>query len=279
MTKAGPKPGICTIALRRYDVFRAIQMAAEAGYSGVEVWGKPPHTPDPIDREHEEAVRQMTHDCGLTVSVFGSYVNVDVSDWQEKAKENLEISCILGAKVMRIWAGSKEPDNADQVYWQEIISRLREFCEMAADVGISLAVEMHGGTLAATVEGSEGLLMDVNHPTLKLNLQLTDFPPERFYRALPTLGPHVVNIHAQNRRTILKNGEKIRELCLIEEGEIDYGDVLKRLSPYGFNGFIEAEFLKGDQDGDEALLDSLRRDAAYLRRICAQVWETDQPIE
>jgi len=271
MTKARPRPGVCSIALRRYDVFRAIRMAAEAGYSGVEIWGKPPHTPNPIDKQHEEAVRQIIHDCGLTVPMFGSYVNVDGSDWKKNAKENLDISCILGAKVMRIWAGSKEPSDADQDYWQEVILRLREFCLMAADVGISLAVEMHGGTLAATVEGSERLLVEVDHPALKLNLQLTDFPPEEFYRALPTLGPHVVNIHAQNRRTIVKNGEKISELCLIEEGEIDYRDVLRRLSPYGFGGFIEAEFLKGDQDSDEALLDSLRRDAAYLRRICAEV--------
>ncbi|MCL6630864.1 MAG: sugar phosphate isomerase/epimerase, partial [Armatimonadetes bacterium] len=169
MTKARSRPGVCTIALRRYDVFRAIQMAAEAGYSGVEIWGKPPHTPNPIDREHEEAVRQTIHDCGLTVPMFGSYVNVDGSDWKKNAKENLDISCILGAKVMRIWAGSKEPSDADQDYWQEVILRLREFCLMAADVGISLAVEMHGGTLAATVEGSERLLVEVDHPALKLN--------------------------------------------------------------------------------------------------------------
>lgn len=275
MTKARPKPGICTIALRRYDVFRAIRMAAEAGYCGVEIWGKPPHTPNPMDRQHEEAVRQIIHDCGLKVSMFGSYVNVDDGNWKEKAKENLDISRLLGAKVMRIWAGSKEPSNADQAYWREMTSRLNEFCEMAADVGISLAVEMHGGTLAATVQGSERLFMDVNHPAFKLNLQLTDFPLEAFYQALHVLGPHIVNIHAQNWHSIIKNDEMIRELCLIEEGEIDYADVLKRLSPYGFDGFIEAEFLKNDQETDEALLESLRRDAAYLRRICTEVWESD----
>ncbi|MGC8862060.1 MAG: hypothetical protein ACP5R5_04695, partial [Armatimonadota bacterium] len=67
------KPGLATIALRRYDVFHAIDLAAQAGFAGVEIWGKPPHTPEEFDEEHILKVRDRVRANGLKVSMFGSY--------------------------------------------------------------------------------------------------------------------------------------------------------------------------------------------------------------
>lgn len=262
------KPGMATIALRKYDVFTAIRMASEYGFAGVEIWGRPSHIPDPVDWEHVEAVSRAVKEHGLVVSMHGSYVNVGDDSWRSKAEESLRICEILGTPIMRIWPGNKEPKDADNSFWMKMVSRLRDFCMMAADSGVILAMEMHAGTLAATIPGNERLLAEVDCPNLKLNFQLTDYEPDYFDRALPTLGEQVVNIHAQNYNKVMKDGKETRELTWIESGFADYADLLKRLAAYGFDGFIEAEFFKGEFESEEVFLESIRRDSAYLRRIC-----------
>lgn len=266
-----PKPGCGTIALREMDVFRAIREIADAGFAGVEIWGRAEHISDPVDWKHVESIAQTIKKCKLQVSMYGSYVSVGNEDWKQKAEESLRICKIINAPVMRIWAGGKEPHQADEDYWKEMVARQKVFCQMAADAGVILAIEMHGGTLAFTIPGSERFLAEVDHPSLKLNFQVTDNEPNYLDRAIPTLGAHVVNIHAQNHRTeIESDGKEVRPLVLIEEGDFDYAELLGRLKPYGFDGFIEVEFLKGDFGcgGEEVMLDSLKKDAAYLRRIC-----------
>ena len=264
-----PKPGISTIALRRYDVHTAIRMAADAGFVGVEVWGRPEHISEPVDWKHVESIAQTIQEVGIEASIYGSYVNVGDDSWQSKAEESFCVCGVLDAPIMRIWAGNKEPQDADEAFWEEMVYRQKTFCEMAAEANVILAVEMHGGTLASTIPGNERLLAEVDHPALKLNFQVTDHEPNYLDRALPTLGPHVVNIHAQNHRKVVKDGKESHELTLIEKGEFDYAELLKRLKEYRFSGYIEVEFLKGDFGGNEAeMLESLKKDAAYLRRIC-----------
>ena len=59
------------------------------------------------------------------------------------------------------------------------------------------------------------------------------------------VGAHVVNVHAQNRRpSCLEEGKM--ELSWISEGLVDYSRVLSLLKSHGFDGYVEAEFLKGD---------------------------------
>jgi sugar phosphate isomerase/epimerase len=271
MARTYPKPGIATIALRKYDIFSAISIAAKAGFQGIEIWGKPPHTPQPVDWEYEKAIARNVEENCLQVSMFGSYVNTADDEWKDKAKQNIRICKILGAPIMRIWAGNIEPKDADGAYWSETIFRLKELCKMGEDAGIKMGVEMHGGTLTATIAGCERLLQEVNHPNLKFNLQFTDFTPTEFFPALPIFGPHIVNIHAQNWRITNHNGQQHREISLIEEGEIDYLEVLTQLAKYNFDGFIEVEFLKGENESEKILLESLERDANYLIKICNSV--------
>ena len=83
------------------------------------------------------------------------------------------------------------------------------------------------------------------------------------------IGDHVVNVHAQNRApSALEEGKT--ELSWIEEGLIDYDHVLALLAKHGFDGYVEAEFLKGESLGEAAMLESLRKDAEYLRALTAK---------
>ena len=263
------KPGLATIALRRYDVFHAIDLAAQAGFVGVEIWGRPPHTPEEFDEEHTLRIRDRVRANGLKVSMFGSYVRPVLPDFEQKSEDAIRISKILCARKIRVWAGNKEPHEADEELWEQVSRSLHEFALRAEDEGITLAVEMHGGTLCATAEGCLRLIELCGSPNLKLNYQVFDPRNPDLERVIGMVGAYVVNVHAQNHRPSRREPDKL-ELCLIREGLVDYDKALSLLAGHGFKGFVEAEFLKGENDTEEAMLDSLRKDAEYLRELTAK---------
>lgn len=263
------KAGLATIALRRYDVFHALDLAAQAGFQGVEVWGRPPHMPEEFDEEHTLRVRDRARANGLKVGMFGSYVRPVLPDFDEKAADALKVSKILGARVIRVWAGNKDPHEADEDLWAIVSAKLHEFALMAEDEGITLAMEMHGGTLCATPEGVVRLIEQANSPNLKLNFQVVDMANPDLERTIGMVGDFVVNVHAQNYRPSRSEPDKM-ELCLVEEGVVDYDKALSLLAGHGFNRFVEVEFLKGESQGEDAMLESLKRDAKYLVALTAK---------
>lgn len=263
------KPGIATIALRKYDVFHAIDLAAEAGFLGVEIWGKPPHTPAEFDPDYTSLIRDRVRGHGMKVAVFGSYANPCSPDYEQKRDDALKIAKVLGARRIRVWAGNKEPHEADDDLWAFVANSLHDFALRAEDEGIKLAMEMHGGTLTATPEGAVKVIEMANAPNLKLNYQVVDMAQPDIERSIAMVGDFVINVHAQNYRpSPIEEGKS--ELCLLEEGVVDYGVVLSLLASHGFKGFVEVEFLKGEFVSDEALLESLHKDAQYLRSLCAR---------
>jgi len=263
------KVGLATIALRKFDVFQAIDLAAEAGFQGVEIWGRAPHTPDEFDEEHTMRIRDRVRGHGMKVCMFGSYVNPSLPDYAQKSEDALKIAKILGAKRIRIWAGNKEPHDADEELWPLVANALREYALLAEDEGIRLAIEMHGGTLCATAEGCARVLEMADAPNLKLNYQVFSPAEPDVDRVIGMLGDHVISVHAQNHRPSKLEPDKW-ELCLIEEGNVDYDHVLSLLAHHGFKGFVEVEFLKGEAVGGDAMIESMKRDAAYLREMTAK---------
>ena len=263
------KAGLATIALRRYDVFQAIDLAAQAGFEGVEIWGRPPHTPEEFDEDHTRRIKDRLRANGLKASIFGSYANPAAPDYEQKAADAIKISKILGARRIRVWAGNKKPHEADEELWRHVAKSLHEFALRAEDDGITLAIEMHCGTLCATAEGCLRVIEESGSPNLKLNYQVYDPRNPDLERIIGMVGPHVVNVHAQNHRPSCREPDKL-ELCLIREGLVDYDKALSLLAEHGFKRFVEVEFLKGEHESEEAMLDSLKKDAAYLRELTAK---------
>lgn len=263
------KPGIATIALRKYDIFHALDLAAEAGFLGVEIWGHPPHTPAEFDEEHVRRVRDRIVADGLKANMFGSYANPSLPDFDQKMEESLKIAAVLGTRKIRVWAGNKEPREAEPELWSCVAGRLHEFALRAEDRGIRLAMEMHSGTLCATPEGALRVIEQADAPNLKLNYQVVDVKAPDVDRDIRLIGDYVINVHAQNYRPSPIEDAKM-ELCWLEEGVVNYDTVMALLAERGYRGFVEVEFLKGEAVSEAAMLESLRRDAAYLRALTAR---------
>lgn len=247
-------------------MFDALDLAAEAGFRGVEIWGRAPHTPEEFSEDHTKQVRDRARANGLEISMFGSYVRPVLPDFPQRSEEALKIAKILGTKIVRIWAGNREPHEAGEDLWNHVAGVLHEFALRAEYDGISLAMEMHSGTLCATPEGALRVIEQTRSPNLKLNFQVIDPAAPDLDRVIGMVGEHVVNVHAQNHRpSPIEEGRM--ELCWIEEGLVDYDHALALLAEHGFHGYVEAEFLKGESVSDAAIAESLQKDAGYLRAL------------
>lgn len=263
------KAGLATIAFRKYDVFCALDFARDVGLAGVEIWGKPPHMPEELDEDHTRRVRDRARANGLEIPVFGSYVNPSWPEYEHKSADAIRIALILGAKIIRVWAGNKEPHEAEEDLWRNVASSFHEFALRAEYEGLTLAMETHSGTLCFTPEGCLRLMEMADAPNLKLNYQPRDFANPDIERDIDMIGDHVVMVHAQNfRPSCVEQGKLDR--CLIEKGNVDYDKVLELLAKHGFDGYVEVEFLKGENVSEDAMLEALKRDADYLKEITAR---------
>lgn len=263
------KAGIATIALRNYDVFTALDMAGQAGFAGVEIWGKPPHTSEGVDEDFTRRIRDRARANGLEIPVFGSYVNPSWPEFGQKSADAIRIATRLGAKIIRVWAGNKEPHEADEELWGHVASSLREFALRAEFEGLKLAIEMHADTLCRTPEGALRLLEMAKAPNLKLNYQVGDFTSPNVEHDLAQVGDSVVMVHAQNFKPSCCEPGKMNR-TLVQGGTVDYDKALSILGEHGFKGYVEVEFLKGENVSEDALLESLKKDADYLITLTAR---------
>ena len=151
--------GICSVTLRAHSIDEVVAVAAVAGLSGIE-WGTDVHVVDAASADH---ARQACAAAGLKVLSLGSYYRAgDFDDFDDIVK----LAVRVGAPRVRIWAGTVEPDDADQQLWEAVVADTRRIGALASEHGLQLAFEYHGGTLTSTLQGTLELLDRVDRPNV-----------------------------------------------------------------------------------------------------------------
>ena len=254
------KTALCTIAFKELEVVRVLDLARDHGLDAVEIWGKEPHMGDTYDHARVLRLYDAIADRGLVVSAFGSYL----SPLDEGLKEELEDAIVtalgLGTRVIRVWAGGGASKDVDPDVYALAVSGLRCMCLRADDDDLILALEFHDNSIADNARSILRLIGDVDCQNLG-----TYYQPSRRegaddpYEAAEMVGPHVVNVHAQNWDPATGGRAPVGA------GAVDYGRVVDILKRHGFDGCLEIEFV------DEAdKLASLVADAASLRQLAAE---------
>ncbi len=259
------KVGLATIAFRGYDLTVALDAAAECKCDGVELWGKSPHLPQPYDEKKVKGIREEIEKRGLVVSIFGSYVNPINENFRENAQDAIKVAQDIGTSLIRVWAGNQDGIDAPADMWRTCIEGYKWFCKLAADAGIILAVETHNNSLADMPDGMMRLIEETGAENLMANYQLSHIErPEDMARGIEVLGPYIVNVHAQNFKVGAKGKPQRTNL---EDGDVDYREVISLLRKFEFDGFVEVEFIKDESGERDSLLKSLRKDIDFLKKL------------
>jgi sugar phosphate isomerase/epimerase len=109
-----------------------------------------------------------------------------------KTKQWIDHAEILGAPVIRIFAGHQQKGQTEEEAHRLMVSAIEECCDYAGKHGVYLALENHGGP-TATADGLLKFVHDVNSPWFGVNLDGGNFRGDDPYAELARIAPYAVN--------------------------------------------------------------------------------------
>ena len=157
---------------------------------------------------------------------------------------------------MRIWSGGGPSQSIAPADRRLILFRLVSITQWANFRNIRLGLEMHNNNFTDSVATILETIKGISLPALQTYYQpLARADADEPHTAAKKLAEHIVNVHAQN---FDEHGTS----CAIADGVVDYARIVEILSAAGYNGYLEVEFVHGDNK-----LEALQRDRDYLASL------------
>ena len=190
---------------------------------------------------------------GLSVSgtaVGGAFTEPDEGKRAQHiamVKEWIDHSVTLGSPCMRVFAGPVPEGETEEKARGRAVEGMKECAAYAAERGVLLAVEDHGG-ITATAEQVLKLVEMVGSDWLGLNLDCGNFRADP-YREIEMCAPHALTTHV-----------KVTSDSPQGRFRLDYRRIIDSLDKAGYHGPLSIEY----EESDPAT-EGVPRFAAYLR--------------
>jgi sugar phosphate isomerase/epimerase len=147
----------------------------------------------------------------------------------ETTKEWIEKGAILGAPVIRIFAGPVPEGHTEEEAFAWCVAAARECIACGAQHGVMVALENHGG-ITATAEQVERLRRALEHPWFGINLDFGNY--RTAYPEFEQTAPHAITTHA---KTSFRNPQG-------EHEKLDYLRIMRLMQAAGYRGYISIEY-------------------------------------
>ncbi len=250
------KAGLVSISFRQLAVPEIIELTQKAGLAGIE-WGSDVHV-KAGNLKWAAQVRRMTLDAGLAVSSLGSYYRVGEEGEQTDFAAELACALELGAPVIRVWAGRRPSQDADQAYRNAVISDSRRIADLAAQAGVRVAFEYHANTLTDVSSSAVDLLRQAGHENLYSYWQPpTDLNEEEIGAGLTAIMPWLSHIHVFH----WVNKERLS----LAQGYARWQSYFAKIAQLPEDRYALLEFVQGDRP------QQLLSDAATLLQLLAEI--------
>lgn len=180
--------------------------------------------------------RQGIHISGTAIgNDFGFPAGPDREKQVSLTRRWIERAEILGAPVIRIFAGHQksgvEPEESDRL----MIAGMEEACAYAGEHGVTLALENHGGP-TATADGLLKFVEAVKSPWFGVNLDTGNFHSDDVYGDLARVAPYAVNV--QVKVSITEKGVK---------QPVDFKRLAKILQAAEYKGYVVLEYEEAEE--------------------------------
>jgi sugar phosphate isomerase/epimerase len=253
------QPGVVSITFRKLTVEQIIELTKSSGLQYIE-WGGDLHVPHG-DIERARRVGDLTRSAGFEISAYGSYYKVGHSESEGLSFQAvLDSAVAIKAQVIRVWAGAKEDQQADDAYRSIIASESRRIAGMAADKDIKVAFEYHMGTLTNTGQSCRDLLEVIDHPNVFVFWQpIYGIGPAGNCEQMQRVKPWIIAVH------VFHWWPTSESRCLLEEGAKNWKRYFDELLEIGQSRDLPVmlEFVKDE------LEDNFRKDATTLIKMLA----------
>lgn len=246
--------GLTSITFRQLNAGEVIDLVQKSGLDGIE-WGGDVHV-KPGETAVAAQIGEQTRQAGLRVLSYGSYLHVEGPESiADEFEPVLQSALALGAPVIRVWPGGREPDIAGEDYYNRNAEALRIIGEMAGRAGLVVATEYHRGTLTQDVDSTLKLMKRIDCPYVKTYWQPNpDISFDENRREAAAVKPYLQNAHVFQWLP-----GNVR--CPLEQGAAVWPAYLKALDLDVSSQHAIIEFVKDDNP------DQFLSDAAALRRF------------
>lgn len=190
-----PLAGLVSVSFRKHSPREIVQLVSDSGLDGIE-WGGDIHAPHG-DIQRAREIRRMVSDAGLRTLAYGSYYKLGVSEASGLPfRAVLESAVALGAPIIRVWAGEAGSDKATAGTWDAVRRDAERVAVLAAESGVKVGLEFHGGTLNDTPEAARRLWKELEHPNLHSLWQpLVSLSAEEKEESLRVVLPRICHVH------------------------------------------------------------------------------------
>lgn len=208
---------------------------AKMGLEGTELTSY--YFPNPTTPEYLRELKRQCFLLGLDVSGtavgndFGHPAGDTRAQQIANVKRWVDYSEILGAPVIRIFAGHARPGQAADEAYKLMVEGIEECCDYAGKHGVYLALENHGGP-TATAEGLLRFVQDVKSPWFGVNLDTGNFRTADVYGDLARVAPYALNVQI---KVVIADSAGKREPA-------DFRRFAKILRDAAYRGYVVLEF-------------------------------------
>ncbi|XOV91659.1 MAG: sugar phosphate isomerase/epimerase family protein [Bacteroidota bacterium] len=241
--------------------------AKEMGYEGVMLVAKRPHvSPHDYDKAARKKLKARIESLGLTLVGLAGYTDftagIDkpgIPNAEIQAAwvgEIAELAKDLGTNMVRVFTGYERPGIPYDKQYAEVVAGLKMAGKLAAEHGVTLAVQNHHD-IALHHDAMSWLLREVDMPNVMSGWDawsptLEGLSKEELRESIQTMKPYIVNTIAadyvtQPRFTYthsLTNYEAqkpVMRAVPMGEGIIDYKTWFDELRAIGYQGWIVYE--------------------------------------
>jgi len=200
--------------------------------------------PTPTTEAYLRTLKQQCFRLGLGVSGtaigndFGYPAGEERDQQIAAAKQWIEYAEILGAPVIRIFAGKRQENVSPEQTHSLMVEGIEECCDYAGQHGVYLALENHGGP-TSTAEGMLSFIHDVRSPWFGVNLDTGNFYSDDPYSDLAKIAPYAVNVQV---KVVTAVGEERRD-----KKPTDFARIAHILREATYRGYIVLEY---EEEGD-----------------------------
>ncbi len=190
--------GLVSITFRSLTPRQIIDLCIEAKIESIE-WGGDIHVPHG-DIETATRVGELSRAAGIATPTYGSYYRAGQSEEEGLPFRQVLASAVaLDAPAIRIWAGSMDSADADEIEWTRVVGDLQRIGALAASQNRQIVMEYHQGTLNDTAPSSLSLMKRTGAENLKTLWQTTNGKPDAYCQdTLVRLRDHVPHVHIFN---------------------------------------------------------------------------------
>ena len=168
----------------------------------------------------------------------------------KQTKQWIDRAAVLGAPVIRIFAGHVQKGQSEEEAHKLMVAGMEECCDYAAQKGIYLALENHGGP-TATADGLLKLVRAVKSPWFGVNLDSGNFHSDDPYAELAAIAPYALNAQVK----VVTSGPDKKKV------PTDYAKIAKILRDAAYRGYVVLEYEEAGDPREECPkhLDQLRK--------------------